>query len=645
MNEHLSYEALQKAYNDQLVRYDELINTSPAGILILKPIQNEGGTIVDFAITHCNRAVHLLGHFPSNATDYTLLQLLPHLNESDQFNVHQYVAETGEPTQFETTFRDKDGTEYGWFIVSLNKLHDVIISRFVDISEKKAVEKKMANQAAFYNSILESSINGVFVCRAEKNASGVTVDFIVTNVNKAFREITEKTTEQVIGASYLDFYPEAIQSGMFAMFCQVLISGEPVRKDIQLPIGTNNWFDISIGKIDDEHVTISFNNITRRIKAFAEVEQQRNLLNSILQNSPGGIMVTVIIKDETGQMTDARIILANEASEIFTGISKEDAIQKTVLELDPNLMHSGLFEKTTETLKTGVPFSTQYYYEPQKKWLEIGVSKMDENHLVNIFIDITETKNTQLTLERLVDELKRTNANLEEFTYAASHDLKEPIRKIRIFADRLKEEFSGAMNNEGLKILDRLVTSSLRMRLLVDDLLEYSQVSLFKSIPEAIDLNKKLAMVLADVDLEMEEKQAIINIATLPTISGHSRQLQQLFQNIISNALKYSKTDRQPVIHISADQVKGHEISQQMNAGDEQKDFYKIEITDNGIGFEQKYADKIFRVFQRLHTRTDYPGSGIGLSIVKKVIENHHGYITVMSQPDVGSVFSIYLPV
>ncbi len=644
MEKKLSYDELLKAYNSQVEKYNTLIDTSPDGILFLTAIRDVNNEIIDFTISHCNRAGTILGHIPPNAESQTLLTILPHLKDSEQFKIHKQVVETGEPVLFETSFRDETGKEYGWFIVSLMKLGDAIFSRFIDITEKKENEKKREQETIFLNGILEASINGVFACEAVRNQLGEIVDFIILKVNKAFTEMTDKTAKEVEGKSYLSIYPRAIESGMFDMYCQVILSGKILRKEMQATTGSGNWYDLSIGRITDNSIAITFTNITERKNAFAEIEAQRNLLNNILQNSPSGIAVSEVIKDTGGRIIDAQVILINEITEMYTGISKVEALAKTIKEISPGIINSGFFRRAVEALVSGKSFRTQYYHEPTNKWLELGVSKVDHNKLVSIYTDITETKETQLRFKNLVEELKRSNASLEEFTYAASHDLKEPIRKIRIFADRIKESHSNNMNDEGLKILDRLIISSLRMRQLVDDLLDYSQIAFFESEPEKINLNEKIQKVIEDLEVEIELRKAVVYVNELPTINGYRRQLQQLFQNLISNSLKYSKTDIPPSIQIRCEIVKGKNVSQITNSEDAKKEFYNIAITDNGIGFEQKNAEKIFRIFQRLHNSQDYEGTGIGLFIVKKVIEKHKGYITANGEPGIGAVFNIFLP-
>jgi light-regulated signal transduction histidine kinase (bacteriophytochrome) len=266
-------------------------------------------------------------------------------------------------------------------------------------------------------------------------------------------------------------------------------------------------------------------------------------------------------------------------------------------------------------------------------------------------LDITAQMTAMQQIEKLVEErtkelaqanealttinkeLQRSNANLEEFAHAASHDLKEPVRKIHFFTNQLKQQLNSHLKEGELRSFSRIENASERMRNLIDDLLLYSHVSQRPHDKESIDLNLKVQNALEDLELDIEEKKAVIHVEKLPVVKGYRRQLQQLFQNLISNALKYSKTDVPPRIEISAG-----------NVAEDGALFHLIAIKDNGIGFEPEYADKIFQMFTRLHGRTEYSGTGVGLSIVKKVVENHNGFIQVESTPGKGSTFNIYLP-
>jgi PAS domain S-box-containing protein len=244
-----------------------------------------------------------------------------------------------------------------------------------------------------------------------------------------------------------------------------------------------------------------------------------------------------------------------------------------------------------------------------------------------------ELAEANATLKNINKELQRSNQNLEEFAHAASHDLKEPVRKIHFFTSQLKHQLSKLLKEGEISSLNRIERASERMRDLIDDLLLYSHVNQRPRETETVDLNQIMQSVCEELELDISDKQAVVKFERLPVVKGYRRQLQQLFQNLISNALKYSKDDLHPCIEISTTQTTENGKSYQL-----------VTVRDNGIGFAPEYADKIFQMFTRLHAKNEYSGTGVGLSIVKKVVENHNGFILVQSAPGQGSAFNIYLP-
>jgi signal transduction histidine kinase len=207
----------------------------------------------------------------------------------------------------------------------------------------------------------------------------------------------------------------------------------------------------------------------------------------------------------------------------------------------------------------------------------------------------------------------------------------------------LKQSFP-SLDGEQQRLFERVEDATKRMGLLIDDLLEYSHVSMGVDGMEEIDLNKKLRVVLSDLEIAIQEKGAHILTSRLPTIKGHRRQLQQLFHNLVQNALKYSKKEVAPQIHITAEAVKGSDTPFNLTEEEKGRTFQLITIKDNGIGFEQQHAEQIFQMFKRLHGKGTYTGSGVGLAIVKKVVENHNGYICAEGKPGEGATFSVLFP-
>lgn len=259
------------------------------------------------------------------------------------------------------------------------------------------------------------------------------------------------------------------------------------------------------------------------------------------------------------------------------------------------------------------------------------------------FLSKANAELEQKVKERTI-ELSRKNEELEQFAYAASHDLKEPVRKIHFFTERLKERLAEKLEEEDLKYFERMETGAKRMSSLIDDLLTYSHISRSTSHEEIVDLNNTLSMVLEDQELGIEEKGAKIIIEALPVVKGNRRQLQQLFENLIGNALKYSKPDTTPVIKVTSAHIKGNDTALRLAEEEAEKEYHLIEVRDNGIGFDQADAERIFNVFTRLHGMAEYKGTGVGLSIVRKVAENHNGYVWAESQPGEGATFKVLLP-
>jgi PAS domain S-box-containing protein len=229
-----------------------------------------------------------------------------------------------------------------------------------------------------------------------------------------------------------------------------------------------------------------------------------------------------------------------------------------------------------------------------------------------------------------VTELARSNKELEQFAYFASHDLQEPLRKVVSFGDRLKERFADALGEAGRDYLDRMQNAALRMRRLIEDLLQFSRVARSKEPFDAVDLDALIKDVLADFEVRILQLKGEVVTRPLGTVLGHRVALRQLFFNLIGNALKYARPGTPPSVQIR---------SRRSSDG-----FVEIDVEDNGIGFDEKFSEQIFEPFQRLHNRTEYEGNGIGLAICRKVIQKHGGEIRVQSSIGVGSTFTVRLP-
>jgi len=259
-----------------------------------------------------------------------------------------------------------------------------------------------------------------------------------------------------------------------------------------------------------------------------------------------------------------------------------------------------------------------------------------------IIKDITESYRFKKALEQKIEQLDKSNSSLQEFVYVASHDLQEPLRKISTFTERIDAKYKEALGDEGQSYLKRVLASAGNMQTLLEDLLDFSKLSFIEKKFEKVNLERCINGVISDLELKIEESQTVVKCGESPDIEAYPSQIRQLFSNLINNSIKFRKENEAPVITIACDSVSHKDYPQFPLV--ENKEYVRITVEDNGIGFDEEFSERIFKIFQRLHGKAEYKGSGIGLAICKKIVDNHHGFIFANSKPNVGSNFTILLP-
>ena len=368
-----------------------------------------------------------------------------------------------------------------------------------------------------------------------------------------------------------------------------------------------------------------------------EIQKMQQRYESMLNSAGEGIY---------GLDLQGRIHFVNPATATITGWRVEELAGRSEREVfchdsagDAALASDGDHSRTDCEIfyrRDGSAFPVEYTRTPITEGnREIGT--------VVVFKDITERKRAEDTLSRKAAELARSNAELEQFAYVASHDLQEPLRKIQAFGDRLKTKVDAAGLADGRDYLERMQGAAARMRTLINDLLTFSRVISASQPFVPVDLNVVTKGVLSDLEVGIEQSKARVEVKSLPTIEADPLQLRQLLQNLIGNALKFQPPGGQPVICIDG------RILRNPLAGSPDEDPYaeqcELSVQDNGIGFDEKYTDKIFAVFQRLHGRTEFEGTGVGLAVCRRITDRHGGTIRAHSKPGEGATFVVTLPV
>jgi len=378
-----------------------------------------------------------------------------------------------------------------------------------------------------------------------------------------------------------------------------------------------------------------------RLRIEKKLVEERNLLRTLVDNLPDCIYV----KDREG-----RFVLANPAQNQLLGAATEEAVLgRTDRDFLPRELAEAHVREENQILQSGVGISCKEEKISGRKrkiqWVSATRVPLRDAEgrvagIVGIARDITDSKRAREALARQARELARSNAELEDFASIASHDLQEPLRKIVAFGERLKARVGDHLDAQAFDYLDRMQNAAGRMQTLIQDLLAFSRVTTRAHPFERVDLARLVQEVVTDLEVRIEQVGGRVEIGALPTLQADPLQMRQLFQNLIGNSLKFYKPKEPPVVWVHNSPPKGGDPNVTPGA----PGLCFISVEDNGIGFEEKFAERIFAPFQRLHGRREYEGTGIGLAVCRKIVERHGGTLTARSAPDRGSTFLITLP-
>ena len=488
-------------------------------------------------------------------------------------------------------------------------------------AERKRAEEELRRASAYNRSLIEASLDPLVT---------ISPNGKITDVNRAAEDVTGYSRQELIGTDFSDYFtePEKARRGYRQVFREGLV------RDYELAIHrreghvTPVLYNASVYQDEDGEVVGVFaaaRDITERKQA-EQRSQRANAYNRSLLETSLDPLVTIA---PDGKITDV-----NRAAEEVTGYSRQELIGTDFSDYfaDPEKARRGYQQVFREGLVQDYELAIHRRDGHVTPVLyNASVYRDERGEAVGVFAaarDITERKRAEEALEQNVKELARSNKDLEQFAYVASHDLQEPLRMVANFTQLLAKRYGGKLDSDADEFIGYAVDGARRMQTMIEDLLTYSRVGTRGKDFERVDCNEVLGRAVANLQIAIHENGAFVSHQELPTVLADGSQLLQLFQNLVANAIKFRGADA-PRIHVSA-----------AREGTD----WLFAVRDNGIGIDPEYADRIFVIFQRLHSREEYPGTGIGLAVCKKIVERHRGKIWVESEPGKGATFFFTLP-
>ena len=484
------------------------------------------------------------------------------------------------------------------------------------------VEDALRAASLYARSLLEASLDPLVT---------ISPQGVITDVNEATEKVTGVFREQLVGTDFSNYFtePEAARAGYQQVFAEGFVRDYPLAIRHVSGALTEVLYNASLYRDEAGAVVGIFaaaRDVTEQKRAEARHRAASLYSRSLLEAS----LDPLVTISPQGVITDV-----NEAAEKVTGISREQLVGTDFSNYftDPEAARAGYQQVFAKGLVRDYPLAIRHVSGALTEVLYNATVYRDEaGEVAGVFAaarDVTELKRSERDLAERAEELARSNADLEQFAYVASHDLQEPLRMVASYTQLLARRYAGRLDAEADEFIAFAVDGATRMQQLINDLLAFSRLGTRGQPFAEVDCNAVFADVVANLQAAIEENGAEVAAEPLPTVTGDRQQLVQLLQNLVSNAVKFHGPEA-PRVHVSANR-KGRE--------------WVFAVQDNGIGIGPQYFDRIFVIFQRLHTKEEFPGTGIGLALCQKIVLRHGGRLWVESQPGQGATFHFTIPV
>lgn len=513
------------------------------------------------------------------------------------------------------------------------RIGDKVVGRvwsFRDITARKRAEEELKKALEWEEAIFEGSRDAIFV--SDANACFV-------DVNVAACDLTGYSKDQLLGMRIPDLHDET-DLGAYKKYHARIMAGEELESEARILRRDGTKVD---AEFSNRRVVISgvpyMHTISRDVSARKRAEQalreSEEKYRVILQSIVDGYYEVDLAGNLTFFNESLCRILGYPAGELMGMNNRRYMNEETAKKV--YRAFNGVYRTGEQLNGFGYEIGRK---DGEKRFIESSISLMRDSDgrptgFRGIIRDITERRRIEEALRESASKLERSNRELEDFAYIASHDLQEPLRKIIAFGDRLKIKFAKSLADEGRDYLERMQGAARRMQTLIHDLLTFSRVTTNARPFMAVSLNEVAKNVLSDLEVTTERVKGRVEVGALPEIEADASQMHQLLLNLVANALKFHRREEPPVVSVTGRLIE--------NVDGFQRPLCEIVVEDNGIGFDEKHLRRIFTVFQRLHGRSEYEGTGIGLAICRKIAERHGGTITARSSPGQGSSFTVTL--
>lgn len=511
-----------------------------------------------------------------------------------------------------------------------------VICTFIDITRRKEAEQALQESQELFSLFMENVPVVIYI----KNENSK----VVFN-NKCHREIIGLDTK---GVSTLDMFPaetavslvshdrEAMQSGYW--------EGTEIVTNRAGEAYVYNSIKFRIPRQGDSPLLGGIAlDISRQLATEASLRESEQRYRLLFQNMPAAVVYHKAIRDESGSIIDMLCLDVNESGEHLFGFPRSEMINRLLSELLPGYQDNirswlDLYDGI-ENIPQAIHF--EHFIKEYDIWLNISAYSLHDSSFVTMLQDITETKKSVATIQQLNSDLEQRvlertaqlraiNKEIEAYSYTVSHDLRAPLRAISEFAKILGEEYGPHLDEEGVRLLGIIKRNVNKMEQLIQDLLTFSLAMRSPADKTRVDMNYLVEQAIGELLVAESGRKVEIQIENLPPVCGNPSMLKQVWSNLLSNALKFTAYQPQAAIQVGCSSNTSQEI-----------EFF---VRDNGVGFDMKYAHRLFSVFKRLHRESDFPGSGVGLAIVKRIVDRHDGKVRVESTPGEGTVFYFSLP-